>query len=89
MTELTDGTFTATGQSSEIVPPKGEAFTLSISGTFVATVLLQRTRSGGTWRTIETYMAPTEVNVNAAGSGFFYRLNCSAFTSGTVTYFIG
>ena len=89
MLELTEGTFTATGQSAEIAPPNGQDFTLSILGTFVGTVALQRTRSGGTWRDIETYTAPTEINVEVAGSGFYYRLNCSAYTSGIITYFIG
>ena len=79
------GTFTATGQSSTVVLAKD--FNLSLSGTFVATVAVQRSFDEGvTWKTVESYTDEIESIGFEPESGVNYRLNCTAYTSGTVTY---
>ena len=79
-------TFTGTGQSSTVVLAKD--FNLSLSGTFVATVAIQRSfDDGATWKTVESYTAEIEsTGFEPEGGGALYRLNCTAYTSGTVTY---
>lgn len=80
------GTFTATGvsatvQISGLVP-------LSISGIAGGSVVeLQRQLDGTNWRTVESFSADEEVNVQ--GVGKFYRLECTTFGSGTVAYVLG
>jgi hypothetical protein len=87
------GTFGATGRSNTLsnraTLNTGKRMALSLSGTFVATVTLDRSYdAGATWHIIESYTAATEVNVETPSDQFTYSLNCSAFTSGTVTYFM-
>ena len=89
MATSTSGTFTATGSSAGQNHSGGGLLALSISGTFAATVDLQRSfDSGGTYQTIVSYTAPTEVNIEAANPSVRYRVNCT-WTSGTVTYYLG
>jgi hypothetical protein len=61
------------------------SFNISISGTFVATVTVQRSEDGSTWRDVNTFTAPFE------GVGYdpilnYYRIGVATgdFTSGTV-----
>lgn len=75
------GTFGATGQSDTIT---GTAIDVSLSGAASATVGIQR-RVGGNWVTIESITGDGERVVENA-TGLEMRLNCSAYTSGTVTY---
>lgn len=99
MTPAVTASFTATGQSASFTPegantPESSApFNMSLWGTFVGTVQLERSfDSGVTWLPITalgtsiTFTAPAsevfaepEVNVR-------YRLNCTAYTSGTINY---
>jgi hypothetical protein len=91
MADPVTGTFAATGQSA-----KGSfkgCFNLTISGTFVATMRLERTFDDGTtWHPctqggqIIYLTGPCSEVINEPGSGVNYRLNCTAYTSGTVTY---
>lgn len=79
------GTFTATGQSSTM--DVEETFNVSLSGFGSATVALQRSfDNGSTWKTIESYTADTEKYGTEIETGVIYRLNCTAYTSGTITY---
>ena len=57
---------------------------VSISGTFVATLVPQRSLDGGqTWADDDTsYTAPAEINIIPT-EGALYRVYCSAYTSGT------
>lgn len=94
------GTFTATGQSSSFYPTVGDRstnnlFNVSASGTFVATVVLQRSfDNGSNWFTCSSdasgtsasWTAPFSVVASESEQGVLYRLNCTAYTSGTVTY---
>jgi hypothetical protein len=92
------GTFTATGQSASFTPTVGigklvPAFNMSLWGTFVATIALERSFDAGTtWlpltalgNAISFTGAATEV-FDEPESGVIYRLNCTAYTSGTVNY---
>jgi hypothetical protein len=61
------------------------SFNLSISGTFVATVTVQRSEDGTTWRNVDTWTAPVEA------TGYdpvlnYYRVGVATggYTSGTV-----
>lgn len=81
--------FTATGVGARILVRHGEQFTYDVSGTFVGTVVLERTRNGGvSWEL-------TGISATGAASGTVlvetpdrapaaYRFRCSAFTSGTI-----
>jgi hypothetical protein len=61
------------------------SFNLSISGTFVATVTVQRSEDGTTWRNVTTYTAPVET-VGYDPILNYYRVGVATggFTSGTV-----
>ncbi len=78
----TKGALTATGTMAEVV---GKNVDISIDGTFVGTVAVQRNVEG--WSTIQTYTAPTEIVVEN-GAPTPVRLNCTAYTSGTISYAI-
>jgi hypothetical protein len=84
----TRGTFSGTGQSTEI-PIQGLA-TLSISGTFTATIDLERKApESSTWTVVESYTSAAEKNIEAVGRKWLYRLNCSSHSSGDADYAIG
>ena len=88
------GTFTAVGASSLLtLPAVGEVVEINLSGTYVATVELQRRRGsvvGGTWSALPGFkwsgnpaVVPSYVTTR---KGEVLRLWCSAYTSGTVTF---
>ena len=82
MTIITES-FTATGQSSE--DGVFGDFSLSIGGTFVGTVTVERSfDDGSTWNIIETFTAVVEQVGLEASFSVKYRFNCTAFTSGTI-----
>jgi hypothetical protein len=82
---IVSSSFTAVGTSAELNVPAGAALDLSVSGTFVATVLLERSETGGYWNQVGASIttAATRQVVNESPSAARYRLRCSAFTSGT------
>ena len=98
------GTFVATGQSAAFFPlvnPLGVAtFSVKLSSG-VATVKLERSSdSGSTWDDVSAdtlgtvaswVLNSTEVVVlvDEPEINTQYRLNCTAYTSGTVTYRLG
>lgn len=63
----------------------GDEFDISISGTFVATVFVQRSKDQSAWADVDSYTAPAE-KTGRAGSGWFYRIGIKTggYTSGTV-----
>ena len=93
------GTFTATGQSLAFLPIKG-TFSVFMTGG-VGTVKIERsTDSGSNWidvssdalGTVASYaLNTTEISVlcDEPEIGSQYRLNCTAYTSGTITYRLG
>lgn len=71
--------------SDTLIVPAG-TFNLSISGTFVATVTVQRTfDDGDNWYDCDTFIVPGEW-VGEEGEGSKYRAGIKAtdYTSGTV-----
>jgi len=60
-------------------------FDLSISGTFVATVTVQRSYDNSTWRDVDVFAAPTE-QYGFQPEIAWYRagVKTGAYTSGTV-----
>lgn len=87
------GNFTGTGNGSSAM--FYGAFNASLWGTFVGTVILERSFDGGTTFlpcAIDTagdpnaYSAPMSVVINEPEPGVFYRFRCSAYTSGTINY---
>jgi hypothetical protein len=88
------GTFTGSGQTTGNFQMSPQ-FSVSLGGSFSATVLLERSPDGGTtWYpcstdatgTVAAYNAPMSVDVVSATHGMVYRLRCTGFTSGTVNY---
>ena len=80
--------FTATGPTATDIPLSG-LFNFSAdftSGPGAGTVQLQRSFDKGlTWKTTDTASVDNEGVGEATGEGSIrWRLNCSAFTSGTI-----
>jgi len=62
-------------------------FDFSLSGTFVATVFIQRSKDAGvTWRDVNSYQAPLETSGTQNTDGYLYRagIKTGGYTSGTV-----
>ena len=82
------GTFTSATASSSI-EPVGD-FNMSLSGTFVATVNLERSYdSGTTWVVVDTFSSTAEKIGEEVENDIPHRFNATAYTSGTVTYRLG
>ena len=61
--------------------------TISVSGTFVANVILQRSFDAGvSWKTVATYTSATETSISDPTDDVLYRIGVATggFTSGTV-----
>lgn len=72
--------FTGTGTSDEVLIRRG---TMSIDGTFVATIELQRFSNGG-WNAVDE--GSFSINARQSideGVPARYRFECTAYTSGT------
>ena len=89
-------TFGATGSSLSVTPGakvngnKRDTIDLSIQGTFAGTIILKRSfDDGSVWGDVETYTAVTEKKLDVAGENYIYKLECTAYTSGTATYLLG
>lgn len=94
------GTFTAAGASPTTIRPLPSAdgltrFNVTLVGTFVATVALERLLPGETtWAPVasDSYggttsmSAPVSFMVMDPEAGVIYRLNCTSWTSGTVNW---
>ena len=83
---------TAENTGTEAINPGGgNSLNISISGTFVATITLQRRFIDGDqispYRDIKTYIAPIEEVAEEPESSVEYRLFCKtgAFTNGTAS----
>jgi hypothetical protein len=67
-------------------------FNASLTGTWVGTVVLQRSYDGSTYETVSkdsagadaSFTANCSIVVEECESGVSYRWNCTAFTSGTI-----
>lgn len=76
------GTFGATGPSASLAANRVD---ISISGGASATVDIERSVDGENWTTVESITGDGERVVENANA-IPVRLNCSAYTSGTVAY---
>jgi hypothetical protein len=90
------GQFTANGNSGVCsaiarTPELGARFDLSLSGLTGtgATVTVQRSFDGSTWKNVQAYTADIETFGEEPSAGVQYRLACSGFASGTILYGIG
>lgn len=101
-TDVKAGTFTATGQSTSILAwgSFNVVFggTSGPNGSYTATIRLERSFDGGTtWYVVgvggtgaqAVYSTPNQdvsVVFTEPEKGVLYRLNCTAYTSGTIAY---
>ncbi len=84
---MSSGIFTAKDQVSEGFVAGGK-ITLSLSGTWAATVVLERSMDkGASYVVVETFVGNHEAHVRGVGEVF--RLRVTNFISGVVTYFFG
>ena len=84
---MTSGRFTAVGETSGRVDVN-KTVTLSLSGTWVATVVLERSvDEGESFSIVETFTEAHEALVHGVGEVF--RLRVTDFTSGAIVYFLG
>lgn len=82
---LLSGSFTGTGVSDSVVIHG--CFNLSLSGFGSGTVVVQRSfDNGSTWVSVESFTADAERIGHEPENRVLYRLNCSAYTSGTINY---
>ncbi len=98
MSKVVNGNFTGTGASAEITPYESggrqtqhQLMTLSISGSWTATIELQRKAvtpqiSAASFTIIDSYTSNQEINIEAPSEAFVYRLNCSAHSGGDAVY---
>lgn len=99
MSDPVIGSFTATGVSEWFKPSMRTMawahLNISASGTFVATIKIERSFDGGTTAfvcssdsadTEASFTAPFSVVAEEPSAGVLYRLNCPAYTSGAVAY---
>lgn len=79
--------FTSVTAGNYIIVQHGDDFTYSLSGTFVATLQLEKSSSGGaSWDVISSHTAAasgTIKNEDRGGADIIVRWNCVAYTSGT------
>lgn len=88
------GTLTGVANSAAFTPLNGRGFNISLWGTFAATVRLVRSfDAGATWlpltaagTSLMSFTAPASETWDEPESAVQYRLECTAFTSGTVNY---
>lgn len=85
--------FGATGQSSSIAC--GGTWRLITHGTWTGKIQVEKSTDGGvTWTMLRAFSSTNDFNVNTSGTEdmsnnalpFLVRLNCTAYTSGTVNY---
>ena len=77
------GTITGTGAKAAI--SLGTVFSLSLRDFGTATVDLERSLDGSSWGAVESFSADAE-RVGEGSQAAQYRLNCTAYTSGTIAY---
>ena len=88
------GSLSAGGLTPSFLPLAGRAFNISLWGSFVATVELQRSfDEGASWLPITAsgiqlyaWTAPASESAQEDEVGVLYCLNCTSYVSGTVNY---
>ena len=72
----------STGTAS-VCARRGGYVAYSVSGTFVGTIQLQRSPDNVNFFNVSSITTPTEGNTIEGWAGMWYRLYCTAYTSGT------
>lgn len=84
------GTFAATGQSAVFAPISGRDFNVTIAGGAGAVQMERSFDAGATWFVSITdsvrVALPPSFTLSEPEYGVQYRLNCTAFTTGPITY---
>ena len=85
MSDVRTAAITAQNTFTDPLGVTSKPFSLSISGTFVATVTVQRSHDGGTnWHDVESYTVPIEDSgVEPVGALYRVGVKTGNFTSGT------
>jgi hypothetical protein len=97
MAQNVTGTFTGTGQSAAMLVKgiddrRANSVNISLWGTFVATVRVERNLDGTNWLPLTAlgsainFTVPVSEVFDEGEAGAQYRLNCTAYTSGTINY---
>ena len=102
MAQAVTGSFTATGQSASFLAKgiddgRPKSFNVELRGNGVATIQLERSFDGTNWAPLTASGTQLERFTMTGSSsysetweeeeaGALYRLNCTAYTSGTVNY---
>jgi len=81
-------------QTASFTPLAGRGFNITTRGTFVGTFQLERSFDGGTnWHPLTAagnplyvWTAPESESAQEDQFGVLYRLDCTAYTSGTINY---
>lgn len=77
--------FTGVGAGPNFHLKVGQRATYDVSGTFVGTVVLERSTELSTWETVATASAAASGAIaNERAADEHYRFRCTAFTSGTI-----
>lgn len=76
--------FTGTETYTQHLTPPPGTMDVSVTGTFVGTVVLERTLDGTNWGICATYTTATEDVITNGSGSVPYRFRCSAYTSGTI-----
>jgi hypothetical protein len=79
--------FSAVGAGTPLQVKQGQAFNYAVTGTFVGTIVLERSENGGqSWEPITsttTTTSGTHVESSRIRRGVAFRFRCSLYTSGT------
>ena len=88
MSRIVTSSITAENQFTDSIKLSGP-FDLSISGTFVATITVQRSYDNSTWRDVDTFTSPSE-EYGFQPEIAWYRAGVKTgnFTSGTAVLLI-
>ena len=89
MAELTSASLSAENTFTNTVTHEGY-FNLSITGTFVATVTVQRSFDGSNWNDVDSFTTATE-QVGFEPESIYYRagIKTGDYTSGTINIRLG
>ena len=87
MTNSVTTAFTSVTNGNPILIKAGEQYTYSLTGSAVATLVIQKSTSGGAeWEAIKTVTADTgPTTLYNSSKDALYRWECTAYTSGTGT----
>ncbi|ABS68883.1 hypothetical protein Xaut_3655 [Xanthobacter versatilis] len=88
------GSLSATGYSAPFTPIPGRPFNFTATGTFVGTLVLERSFDGGVTMValtalgspLYTFTGPFSESYTEDESGVQYFIHCTSYTSGTINY---